>query len=231
MTSVADAVTSIRERLNESSASQWTDVQIRRWLNEGIRDMARRTFHYQDSDTIAVTGGANNGIYTCATDVLRINQVYWTPDSDTSQKVPLQAHQWATMDQYWGNRQDQQSGWPFLWATRGYCPTLSIKIFPVPSEDGDLYLNVARLPAAINVASGGGDVDAPEAWIEVAYFYCEYMARRKDRDMEWAMDSKNQYDSLINSMIVNGDYTNAPDEFIWNGRNYLPDWLVNPGYG
>jgi len=227
MPTVADAVTSIRERLNEAAASQWSDQQIRRWLDEGIRDIARRTFHYQDSDTIAITASANNGIHTCATDVLRINQVYWQATADTTQKYPLQARQWAVMDQYWGNRQDMESGWPAMWATRGYAPTLTIKIFPVPSVAGTLFLNVARLPAAINVAAGGGSIDSPEAWTEVAYFYCEYMARRKDRDLEYAMESKGQYESLIASMIENGDYANAPDEFTWNGRNYLPDWLTS----
>ncbi len=227
-TTVADAVTSIRERLDEATSSQWTDQQIRRWLNEGIREMARRTFHYQDSDTIAVLAGT--GIYTCDTDVLRINQVYWSPTTDTTQKIPLEAHQWATMDQQWGNRQDLQSGYPFSFATRGYAPTLTIKLFPVPTVTGTLYLNVARMPAQINVAAGGGNVDAPEGWVEVAYFYCEYMARRKDRDMEMSGEAKQQFEMLIGSMIENGDYTNAPDEFTWTGTGYLPDWLTNPNW-
>lgn len=230
MVSVADAVTSIRERLDEASASQWTDVQIRRWLNEGIREMARRTMHYMDSDSVSVTAGAQNGIWTLPSDILKVMQVYWQPDSDTSQQLPLQGRQWAAMDQYWGNRQNMESGWPLMWATRGYAPTLTIKIYPVPSEAGTLLLNVARLPAAIDITSGTGNVDAPEGWVEVAFFYCEYMARRKDRDMEMAMESMQQFQSLIASMIENGDYNNVPDEFLWNGRTYLPDWLVNPNW-
>ena len=32
----------MRDRLDETVAGQWSDAQLRRWINEGARDMARR---------------------------------------------------------------------------------------------------------------------------------------------------------------------------------------------
>lgn len=229
MTTVADAVLSIRERLDEETASQWGNRQLRRWLNEAIRDIARRTFHYQDTITIAVTSGT--GEYTVPGNVIRINQCYWIPDGDTTNYYGLEARTWEVMDEIWSNRQTLESGYPAFYTTRGYSPTLTLKLFPVPTEDGDLSINIVRMPDAIDVTSGTGDVDAPDPWLEVAYFYVEYMSRRKDRDADWAMESKQQYDMLVDSMIQNGDYLNAPQEFIFNGRgSWMPDWLTSPNF-
>lgn len=224
-TTVATAVTALRERLDEATASQWSNVQLRRWLNEGLRDIGRRTFHYQETDTIAVV--ANTGTYTASADVIRINQMYFSPTADTTQKIPLLARTWDAMDQTWGNRQDMVSGYPVMFATRGYSPQVSIKLYPVPSVAGTLYLNVVRMPAELDIAGGTGNIDCPEAWVEIAYFYCEYMARRKDRDFEAAQESFNQYGMMIDNMITNGDYLNAPGEFLFTGTHHLPTWLTD----
>ena len=220
-TTVATAVLALRERLDEASASQWSNVQIRRWLNEALRDIARRTFHYQGTDTQAVVAGT--GTYTADADIIRINQVYFQPTADTTQKIPLQPRTWAGMDQIWGSRQDMESGYPALYATRGYSPAVTIKLYPVPSVAGTLYLNTVRMPANLDIATGTGDIDCPEAWVEVAYFYAEFMARRKDRDYEAAKESFEQYGMMIDNMITNGDYMNAPDEFTFSGAGFLPN--------
>lgn len=226
-TTVAIAITAIRERLDEQTASQWTDVQLRRWLNEAIRDIARRTFAYQDIDTIAVS--ASDGQYTLDADVLRVNQVYFTPTGDT-QLYPLQLRQWDAMDQVWGPWQNTEGGYPALATVQGYSPNTFIKLFPVPSVAGTLTLTVARMPAAIDITSGTGDVDCPEPWLEIAYFYCEYMARRKDRDMEMSQESFQQYGLMIDNMIANGDVLNAPNEFVLGRSGWLPQWLTDPNW-
>jgi len=227
-TTVADAITAIRERLDEATASQWSQVQLRRWLNEGIRDIARRTFHYQTVDTIAVVAGT--GEYTLDADVIRVNQCYFTPTGDI-QLYPLSSRQWDAMDQVWGPYQNQEGGYPAMFSVRGYSPNTLVKLFPVPSVTGTLTFNNVRMPAAIDITSGTGNVDCPEAWLEVAYFYCEYMARRKDKDYEAAQESFTQYGLMIDNMIANGDYLNAPGEFIMARGGWLPDWLVNPNWG
>lgn len=231
MTTVATAVTSIRERLDELSPSQWSNVQLRRWLNEGVKDIARRTFHYEDVKTIPIVfPDVSNGIYIADASVIRINQVYFSPTADTTEKFPLQARAWEAMDNIWWNRQDLQSGYPVLWSTRGYSPQLQIKLFPVSSVAGTLYMNCVRMPVDLDITTGTGNVDCPDAWIEIAYFYCQYMARMKDRDWDAAKMAFEQYGSMIDNMIEHGDYSNTADEFTWSGGGYLPNWLTNPNW-
>lgn len=225
-TTVATAVTALRERLDETTAAQWTDVQIRRWLNEAIRDVARRTRHYRDTDTIAVT--ADDGEYTVDSDVIHIYHAYFTPDGD-SRMIPLDARAFEAMDSIWWDQQNQSGGYPAIWTTYGHSPSLVIKLFPVPSVDGTLTLHVSRLPAALDITSGTGNVDAPEAWLEVAYDYAEYMALRKDRDPRW-QESFQMYEQKIQNMIEQQEYQNAPGEFVWAGGGMYPSWLVDPSW-
>lgn len=227
-TTVATAETALRERLDEPATSQWTPTMLRRWLNEGIKDIARRTFHYEDVKTLAITGGANNGEYTVSADTIRINNAYFNPTGFT-QKFPLQPRQWEGMDQIWYDQQDRAGGYPVVYAVRGYSPTLTLKMFPVPSMNGTLYMRVARMPATLDIAAGTGNIDCPDHWMEVAYDYCEYMAKRKDRDPSWK-EAHDLYEGKIADMINNGDYLNAPDEVVWDGPYALDRWLVEPGY-
>lgn len=227
MTTVSTAVTALRERLDESTAAQWTDVQLRRWLNEAIRDVARRTRHFRDTDTIAVT--ADDGEYTVATDVLHIYHVYFTPTGQ-SNLIPLEARAFEAMDAIWWDQQNQSAGYPAIWTTYGYVPTLTIKLFPVPSVAGTLTLHIARMPAALDITDGTGDVDAPEPWLEVAYDYAEYMALRKDRDPRW-QESFQMYEQKLQNMIEQQEYQNAPGEFVWTGAGMAPSWLIDPNWG
>ena len=225
-TTVATAVTALRERLDETTAAQWTDVQIRRWLNEGIRDIARRTRHYWDIDTIAVT--ADDGEYVVSDDVLHIKHVYFNPDGDTGRQIPLEARAFEAMNQLWWDRQDQSAGYPSIFTTFGYAPTLTIKLYPVPSVAGTLKLHVARLPADLDVTSGTGNIDVPTGWLEVAYDYAEYMALRKDRDPRW-QESYQMYEEKVQGLIDMGEYINAPGEFVPTHSGVLPSWLTDWG--
>lgn len=222
-TTVATAVTALRERLDETVAAQWTDVQLRRWLNEGVRDIARRTRHYIDKDSITVT--ANDGEYTVSDDVLFIKFAYFAPTGDTTRQIALEPRAFEAMNQVWLDRQDQAGGYPVWFTTYGYAPTLTIKLYPVPSMAGTLTLHVARLPTDLDITSGTGNIDAPTGWVEVAYDYAEYMALRKDRDPRW-QESFQMYESKVQGLIEMGDYLNAPGEFIPSGAGMLPSWLV-----
>jgi hypothetical protein len=226
MTTLAVAVAAVRERLDEPTAAQWSDESIRRWLGEGARDVARRTRHYWDIDTIDVS--ADDGEYTVDADVLHIKHVYYNTDSDTTRQIPLEARAFEAMNQVWHDRQNQASSWPSAFTTFGYAPTLTIKLFPVPSENGTLTLHVARLPAAVDVAGGTGNLDVPEAWLEVTYDYAEYMALRKDRDPRW-QESFGMYEGKVQGIIEMGEYINAPGEFVHTASGVYPSWLTDWG--
>lgn len=227
-TSVATCVTAIRERLNEPTVAQWTDIQLRRWLNESIRDIARRTFHFTDLKTISIV--ANTGTYVAAADVIRINNCYFAPTADPTSKYPLEAKAWDSLDNVWWNWQDRASGDPVIFGVYGYSPSVTLKVFPVPTRPGTLYMHCARMPAVLDVTSGSGNIDCPEAWLELAFDYTEYMALRKARDQRWT-ENKDLYEQKIQGMIEVGDYLNAPGEFIYDTfGNPVPGYLWNSQY-
>jgi hypothetical protein len=74
MTTMATALAAVRTRLDETTATSWTDAEIRAWINEGVADIARRTESIQKSATINVVAGTQN--YTSLpADLLRLNRV------------------------------------------------------------------------------------------------------------------------------------------------------------
>ena len=222
-TTVAAAVTALRDLLDETTAAQWSDVQLRRWLNEAIRDMARRTHMYDDIKTIVAVSGT--GEYTVPSDVLKINFMYFQQTGST-QQFPMEARAWEAMNNIWWDQQDSATGNPQLFTTFGMPPTLQLKVFPAPSIGGTFTLHVARLPVALDVATGTGNIEVPTAWLEAAYDYAEYKALRKDRDPRW-QESLQLYEQKIEQMIDLRDTINAPGEFVFSGSGMLPTWLTD----
>lgn len=232
-TTVANAVIAIRDRLDEPVAAQWPDTQLRRWLNEAQREIARTTFHWTDIITINVTMPATaNGLYVVPDNVIRINRAYFTATADVTRQQPLQARAWDAMDNVWWDFQTRvQGGDPMCYASFGYSPTVTLKLWPVPYRAGTLTLHVARMPADIDIINGTGNIDMPTPWLEVAYDYCEYMALMKDRQIEVAQMKYAQFQMKLGNMVTNGDYLNAPDEFVWDGAGAgVPRWIADPNW-
>lgn len=218
-TTVAAAVTAIRYRLNEPTAAQWTDVQLRTWLNEGIRDIARRTRLYTGQSTQSVT--ANTGEYTLASTILALEHVMWAATADSTRKVPLEARAFSGVQRYI----NETGADPAYYTTYGRPPALKIQLWPTPTRAGTLYYYGPTLPAAVDVAGGTGDIDVIEGWLEVAYDYCEYMAQRKDRDDARWKDTFQLYEAKVNDMIQVAATDDSLGEIIFTGTSLVPSWL------
>lgn len=225
-TTVVEAVKALRERLDEKNPGTWEDRELRRWLNEGIRDIARRTQALTDVDTIAVVSGT--GEYTVTADVLRINFVYFNPTGQT-QQYPLEARPWEAMNNVWWSEQNRMAGYPAMYTTYGFPPNLKVKIFPVPNSTGTLTLHVARLPATLDIATGAGNIEMVEGWLEVAYDYAEMMAQRKGRNPLWR-ESMELYEAKVLDMINTIETLNANGEIIWAGGSMVPRHLADWNY-
>ncbi len=76
----------VRDRLDEPTARQWTDRQLRGWMIDGLRDIATKSLQLLDTVTVTVVGGTPE--YTLVESVLEIHGAYWTPTGDP-RKVPL----------------------------------------------------------------------------------------------------------------------------------------------
>ena len=233
MTQTQSAVlTAIRDRLDEATAGQWSDAQLRRWINEGARDMARRTKHLKDTVTFTTTAGT--GEYTVTANVIEVEGAYYAPGD--GRQVPLVARAWEGMNNVWGQYRDQQGGDPAMFTTWGFPPNLKVRLFPVPgSSSKTVTLYVSRLPVdlATDGTAASTAVDFPDAWIDAIYDFATFQALFKDRDPRWA-DAKNMYEQRVDQMIVNGDYMNVAMEMVADPLvqgGVLPRWLVDAGWG
>lgn len=228
-TTLANAIEAVRERLDELDASQWTDKSLRRWMNEAARNIARESHIFIGSDTIPVVVGTSQ--YALPSNILRVKHVYFTPSGDTDRFVPLEPRSWHAMDPVWGDRQNNWTGHSAAFYTiTGYSPNALIKLWPVPSTAGTLTLYSARLPAELNIETGGGNIDIPDGWEDVMYEYVEYMALRKDRDPRY-QQAYEMYIQKLGSLIEMGEQLDAPNEFIPTPiSGYVPAWLADPNW-
>ncbi len=229
---VNEIITACRDRLDEATAAQWTDTQLKRWLNEALRDATRKTKHLSDTTTFNTTAGVAE--YTVASNVIEIEQCYYAPGD--GRQIPLIARSFEGMNNVWGQYQNQQSGDPYLWTTWGVPPTLKVRLFPVPSASAKVVtLYVKRLPATIteDASINNTAVDFPDAWCDILKDYVEAMALRKDRDPRW-QEAWQVYAQNVDQLLTNSDYTNTPGEMIADPLvrgGMVPRWIADSGYG
>jgi hypothetical protein len=229
---VNNIVTAVRDRLDEATAGQWTNTQIKRWLNEALRDLARKTKHIKSTTTFTTTAGVAE--YTAATNIIEIEHAYYAPGD--GRQIPLIPRAWDGMNNIWGQQQNQSGGDPMMWTTWGVPPALKVRLYPVPSESSKtVTLYVTRLATAVteDESSDTTTVDFPEAWVDLTKDFIEYCALRKDRDPRW-QEAFQFYAQRVDDLIVNSDYMNAPMEMIADplvAGGVVPRWLADASWG
>lgn len=216
---IATALEALRERLDEPAEAQWSDKELRRWLHEGIRDVARRTRLYQDQTTVDVTANAHE--VTLSAEILAIEHLMWASDADPTNIQPLEPRAFEGVQRYINST----SADPICYSTYGHPPALKVQLYPTPIRAGTLYLYGPMLPDAVAIDAGTGNLDVIEGWYEVTLDYAEYMALRRDRQEIWK-DIFMQYEAKIQQMIELSATDDAAGEFVFTGYSIHPRWLV-----
>lgn len=220
---------SVRDRLNEATEGMFKNEMLRRWINEGAQDIARRTETLQTRADVDVTNGTRE--YALPDDVIRVHRVEWNADNET-QSYALEYRDWQNMDAIWYTQQAVTTARPVYYTTWGFPPSLQIVVYPIPYANGNLKVFYYRLPAVLT--SNGSDVNAavevPEGWADCIVDYCEYMALRRDRDGRW-QEAKQLYEEHI------GELFDVTRRWVDQGGVVVPDtpmvpmWLYGDGYG
>jgi hypothetical protein len=212
----------VRTHLDEATASFWTDAQLNSFINDALRDIARRTETLQKIATIAVTAGTRN--YTMPTDIVRCHRIEFDPGPGSGPLYPLEARQFFELDSIWGVTQTQTRAFPDYYALFGFPPSLQIYLYPVPAQVGNLNVFYYRLPA---VAASDSDVlDIVEGWWDLITLFAEYQALRKDADPRFA-EAKDVYEGKLGEMIDATRKWHDQAGMITTGRTWLPGWLTS----
>lgn len=170
----------VRSRLDESTATFWSDAELTRWVNEGQNDIARRAECLRATDDIAVTAGTQT--YDGPTDLVRATAMEWHP-STSSAIHPLTYRDKHSADSLWGTTQGTMDGTPMIWTSWGAPPTLTIQVYPTPIEDGELKLFYYKLPTELTTDTD--NVGVPTGWEDLVTEYATMHALRKDGDPRW----------------------------------------------
>lgn len=225
---MATALIAVREALEEPTERQWTNVELRRWINEGMRDVARRTRCLASrSDVVAVAGTQE---YTMPTDVVAVHRVEYRATGN-SQVYPLEYRDFESMDEVWWTHQSITQSTPAIWTQWGFPPSLKLVVYPKPSIGGTFKVFYYRLPVAINTngSEDANTLEVPEGWEDAVYHYAEYRALRKDRDPRW-QEAKARYEEVLGDlhdtairyssqagMVVSGGTSSFVPMWLWGG--------------
>jgi hypothetical protein len=195
---LATVRTELRQQLDELSARFWADTELNALLNEGARDVARRT---ETGETFTQTIPAISGTmkYALPTNFLRAHRVEFQPISTGMPQVyPLQLATYYEMDQYWGSTQFQQRSYPGWAVFFGNPPNTIMQIYPVPSQNGNFNLFYYALPSQL--VADTDQLQVTEGWYDVVKDYACWKALMKDRDPRW-QDYKQLYEEDLVNMI------------------------------
>lgn len=191
---LTDLISDLRDRLGETVEAEWSDLELARYLNDGVTDIARRTETLQEIATIAGTPGTQQ--YALPTDTIRFYRCEWIPDSGNV--YPLEYRDFNTMDSIWWTNQTQTQSTPQFFTAWGFPPSLNMVVYPTPAETGDFKVFYYRLPATMT--SGANVAEVPAGWEDLIVLYGEYLALRKDHDPRW-QEAKNLYETSLETMI------------------------------
>lgn len=222
MATQGDTLSGLRERLDESSAHVWQDAELRRAINEVVRDISRRTLSLRAEATLYST--ADLGEYTLPDDCIQVHMVEYTEGGHT---VYPEYRDYHSMQNVWGGFQSQ-SGWPAVYTTWGSPPNLKMKMYPVPSVSMAsikvMYYRFAKNLTVDTAADAARDLDIPAGWEDLVIDGAEAKALRKGRDPRW-QEAQALYEATLAGMMdVTMRYTDQAGQMDWNA---MPSWLTS----
>lgn len=219
------------------------DTELTDWVNDGLRDIARRTetlFTYDTTLQLPPYSPAASVIptYPLPTDVIQIFRVEFIPVGSTTQVYKLEASTQNEMDQIWGTYEQDQSSYPNFWVTRGYAGgtgrhAFGIQIYPFSSQGGQLNLHYYGLPARMldpgtYPSEYNSYLDCVEGWDDLIVDFVHYHGLIKRNDPAW-QGIKQLYEQKLGEMIdVTRKVSDQPGYVQPSLMNGVPYWLYGP---
>lgn len=214
----------VRAHLAEITPRMWTDAQLNVWINEGLRDIARRTETIQSLST-AVPVIAGTATVTVPADALRLHRIEFVP-TGAGQVYQVKLVTLDELEQVFGITPNTQQGYPVYAAAWGFPPAVTLRLYPVPSQAGTLNIYYYRLPAV--VAADGDVLEVLAGYEDLIVLYAEYVARRKDRDPSW-QDAKALYEERVTYMVETTRQWHDQAMSVTIGSHAVPAWLYEFG--
>lgn len=222
------AIEEIRVRLDETSAGFFRDADLRRFLNEGIRDVARKAQWKRASTTVPAVAGTQT--YVLGTDIIQVYRVEFTP-TGSSQRISLEYRDLNQMDVVWGINSTSQ-GMPDYWTMWSANP-YTLYLAPVPALAGTITIYYYAMPTdlATNTdTAASSSIDVPLGWEDLPIEYATALGFRKSRraqDYALAMAAYNEHLQDFLAIVTRG--TDSPTMITHDWRSNR--WYDPFGFG
>jgi len=218
-----------RVKLDEVSARRWQDSHIAQWLYDGARDACRKAECLRDSVTVTAVAGTQTYALTSTgiKDLIRINRVTYKQVGQTDE-IPLEYADYNSLDSMsWATTQQTR---PTIYTTWGFPPSVSLVLYPAPSDAGTITIYYYRLPSNAVVTDYSQNLELPQGWEDIAIDYAVYQALLQDADPRWK-EYKGIYDEHLSDMVVTAIRFNDQAGMMNVGQNgAVPRWLWDEGY-
>lgn len=207
-------VTQVGQRVDDTAHRRFTAVELRTWINEGCREIARRSECLYTTGTVAVSAGTQT--VTGPDDIVRIHHVTFTLDND-NQVFPLDYYDLRDMDNIWGTYRATESAYPSFYTTWLNPPDLEITLAPVPSSAGDLQVYYYRFPTVLSTQGSDDnvDVDLPTGWEDLSADYACAKCAQKDRKLDemqmWMQSFTDRLKALMDTAVR---YNDSPGQIM-----------------
>ena len=190
---LTEARFALRERLDEPNARAWSDTELERWLNEGAKDIARKTECLQAEASLSFAAGVNQA--TLPTNCIRVHRAEWL---GSGRQLPLTYQDFnSSVAVSWVDNTTNQ-GTPHLFTMWGVGGGIKVILYPTPAVAGTLKVWYYKLPTAPTTELGVYDL--PEGWEDAMYEHATAAALRRDRDPRW-QEAKAQYDEVLGALF------------------------------
>lgn len=224
-----DLIIQSQMRLAERMSRYFKNDEYIAWINEGCREVARRTETLISFNSTSIIVAAGVGVYTLPGDVIRLHRVEFVPTGST-QTIPVPLSTQQEMDNTWGLNQQSQSSWPMGAVIRGTPGmtgdlTPTIQLFPVPAQPGNLNLFYYRMPQTL--VNPGDIVEIPVGWEDLILDYVEYRGWLRSRDSRY-QDVKQIFEDKLQTLVdVSRQLHDQENFFINANRGAMPGYLFN----
>ena len=176
----------LRENLYEPTPSLWSDDELRRYIYEGAKEVARIIRPTEAKVSVTVTLGTQE--YTAPTDLIQLHRAEYTI-TGSSTTYPLKFREYNEMDAIWGTSKTLSRGRPEFLTSWGVVPVCKLILFPTPSANGSLTLYYYNLPPEpTNFTSNTLNtvaIPVPQGWEDITLTYGEMRALRARGQARW----------------------------------------------
>lgn len=183
----SEIITQVRANVNEATAEFWSDTDMLQWVNDGIKDIAKKTSCYQTIESIDLVSGQVEYPIT-TTNYIKVDAVHYVSPNKTS------ALQLSSPNLVGRVENVEEPEYYYDWAGK-------IGAFPVLPTRTTETLNLYIVPMPATIISSAA-IPTPEPYDLALVYYVTARAWWRDRQMaKWAQ-AMAAYDAELQRLKV-----------------------------